>query len=518
LRSVIFERKDVAIAPYSGKQVTLTQPVDTYKFDSYVCALLKMAQLSRLIYCDAAILRAALISPEFAQASTMNNRPVNDLVTRLDAQYKKDRYTKSAAPNSIEGRPPQSYIGVYGKSSQTTVPFARYIATPSDVTFMFIKGSMLKCSIFRPDDVVLVFKGSSTVKNFKHDLYAGVKGYVDISTVFPEIPVMDGRTNGVPIGFLKPLKKAFHLVYASLAEYKPRRLFITGHSLGGAYATLAAFILGSKKPAGIESIHLVSFGAPTILGDGARNTFNAILDSGYMTLDRVVSHFSKYVDPISMVPSGFSHPGFQPLKTEFYPEMKTGRAYHIGKIKKVYTGQDGGFMGFGKEKAAYSVATKTHVPNKVMVPVTTRLWVTFPHADYMGMTFAGGQRLYGMKNPGFKNHTFIAEFSGAGLVFKYIDAKPGDVPLEDAKVGDPTLASVGENIGDPTSVQTNSNSESVDGENPVAVQKPVVNTMPPSVEVSKAVLAKPNVKRSIFAPFTIRKRRVGRKHTRKLRR
>jgi hypothetical protein len=61
----------------------------------------------------------------------------------------------------------------------------------------------------------------------------------------------------------------------------------------------------------------------------------------------------------------------------------------------------------------------------------------------MEMTYAGVQRLPGLKNPGFKNHTFIAEFSDAGLTFKYVDAKPGDMPVDDAQPGDPSFASVG---------------------------------------------------------------------------
>ena len=443
LRSVVFGKKDFAMTPYSGQQVTVVDQVDVFQWDAYLCVLLKMAQLARLCYCDAGIIRAALISPEFASTSPLTNKPVNDLITRLDAQYKKDRYTASTAPGSIEGRPPQSYIGVYGSSGTDTVPFARYISSPSDVTFMFVKGSKLRCSFFKPDDVVLVFKGSSTIKNYKHDLYAQAKGYTELSAAFPEIPANPNRINAMPRGFVAPLQKNFHHIKQGIAEFKPRRLFITGQSLGGAYATICAFVLSQMKPAGVESIHLVSFGSPTVFGDGARNTFNEALDSGYMTLDRGVSHFGKYLDPISHVPIGFSHPGFQPLKTELYPELKTGRAYHLSTLGKVFVKQQGGLLGIGKEKTAYEVATKTHMPNRLMVPVLTKLWSTFPHGEYMEMTYAGVQRLPGLKNPGFKNHTFIAEFSDAGLTFKYVDAKPGDMPVDDAQPGDPSFASVG---------------------------------------------------------------------------
>ena len=442
LRSIIFGKKDFAMTPYKGEQVTIVDQVDVYQYEAYLCVLLKMAQLARLCYCDAGIIRAALISPEFASLSPLTNKPLNELITRLDAQYKKDRYTATTVPGSIEGRPPQSYIGVYGSSGTDTVPFARYISSPSDVTFMFVSASKLKCSLFKPDDVVLIFKGSSTMKNYKHDLYAQAKGYTELSAAFPEIPKNPNRVNAMPRGFVAPLQKNFHLIKQGIAEFKPRRLFITGQSLGGAYATICAFILSQMKPAGVESIHLVSFGSPTVFGDGARNTFNEALDSGYMTLDRVVSHFGKYLDPISHVPLGFSHPGFQPLKTELYPELKTGRAYHIGTVRKVFVKQRGGLLGIGKEKGLYELATKTHIPNRLMVPVYTALWRGFPHGEYMDMTYAGVQRLPGLKNPGFKNHTFIADFSDAGLSFKYVDAKPGDMPVADAAPGDPSFASM----------------------------------------------------------------------------
>ena len=160
------------------------------------------------------------------------------------------------------------------------------------------------------------------------------------------------------------------------------------------------------------------------MADGARNTFNTILDSGYMTLDRVVSSFGKVLDIIPAIPVGFSHPGFQPLRTEFYPELKTGRAYNIDTIRKVYTG---GFLGIGTQKSLYEKATMTHVPTRMTIPTRTLAGRGFSHAEYFDMTFMGGFRLLGMKNPGFKNHTFIADLSDVGVDFKYVDSKPGEV-------------------------------------------------------------------------------------------
>ena len=416
------------MTPYQKTQVTLSQPVGSAKFDEYMWTLHTMAQMSRLVYSDAGIIREVLMSPEFGDD---NNPAVNNVITVLDKKYATQKRASSTYSGSIEGRPAQSYVIQEGKGTL----FARYISSPSDVTFMFLDKSKLKCPVFQEGDVVLVFKGSSTVKNFKHDIYSQVKIPKDISDIFP-VPKSGTTKNLVPPGFAEPLAKNWHLVMQGIADFKPRRLFITGHSLGGAYATMCAFVLGLAKQPGIESIHLVSFGCPTVMGDGARNTFNSILDSGYMTLDRIVSSFGKVLDIIPAIPVGFSHPGFQPLRTEMYPELKTGRAYNLDTIRKVYTG---GFLGIGEQKSLYEKATMSHVPTRMTIPTKTLAGRGFSHAEYFDMTFMGGFRLLGMKNPGFKNHTFIADLSDSGVDFKYVDSKPGDVPAEEPdsnEVGD----------------------------------------------------------------------------------
>jgi hypothetical protein len=438
LRSAVFGMKDVKMTAYKNSQVTLASPVDKAKFDEYMWVLHTMAQLARLIYSDAGIVREVLLSPQFGAD---NNTAVNDLITSLDKKYAVEKKTKSALPGSIEGRPPQSYVLQEGKGTE----FARYISSPSDVTFMFLDKSKLKAPFFQAGDVVLVFKGSSTAKNFKHDLYSQVKIPKDISDVFTNIPKTGDRKNLVPPGFIDPLLKNWSLILQGIKDFKAQRLFITGQSLGGAYATLTSFVLGLTKPAGVQQIHLVTFGSPTIAGDGARNTFNEILDSGYMTLDRVVSYGNKsqMADIIPSVPIGFSHPGFQPLRTELYPELKTGRAYNLDTIRKVFTG---GAFGIGKEKTAYEGMTITHMPNRMVIPAKDMRTQAFAHGEYFDMTYLGVLRLPGLKNPGFKDatggkHTFVAGFNDAGIDFKYVDSQDTTVS-EDPSVGDGDFTSL----------------------------------------------------------------------------
>jgi len=437
LRSVVFGKKDLPVVAGPGGQMILSEQVDQTAFDTYERVLKVMAQLSRMLYCDAGIIREVIMSPAFG---TADNVAVSDKITELDAKYNKLKRTPSAYPGSKDGRPMQSYIIT---PSQGTAPFlGQYVSSPSDLTYMFLTGAVLqsKFSFFQPTDLVLVFKGSSTLKNFKHDLYSQFTPS-DLSKIMPPGTAMStgaGKNNMVPSSFVKPLLKSWELLKQSLTKFNPTRLFITGQSLGAAYASVFTFIMAEIRAASfpsIQSIHAITFGSPTVVSDGARNTFNAHLDSGIVTLDRVTSFgvFSRLPDIIPSIPAGFSHPGFQPLRTEIYPEFKTGRAYTLKTVRKVY--QKGGLFGIGAEKSAYEVATKSHMPNKIVIGAKNKIIQAFPHGEYFDITYLGIFRLFGMKNPGLKAsdgayYTFVADLFADGIKFQYVPSAESVVAEE----------------------------------------------------------------------------------------
>lgn len=418
LRSVVFGKNELEVV--SGpKQMVLKEPVSAEQFSTYLNVLNVMGQLSRLAYCDSAILEEVIKSPVFGTT----NKAVNDLITLTDRKWAPKRKQAGQSP-----RPMLSYIGPL--STKTGAGIARYVSTPDDVTFLLLSGSHLtKNSFFQSGDVVLTFKGSSTVENFKHDLYSQ----------FTRAEISPGCF--VPGSFLKHLKDNLAVIKQSIADFKPTRLFITGHSLGGAYATLMAYLLlleGVGYP-----IHLVTFGSPATMADAARNQFNQFLDSGKATLDRVTSaYLGKVADVIPSIPAGFSHPGFQPLRTEFYPESRTGRAYNIDTIKKVY---QGGAIWSGPEKKKYEALTMTHMPNKVGVSSS----IPFAHAGYLDMTYLGALRLPGMKNPGYPGNTFVADIYDDGMRTSYVKSAVQEAspePTTEAtldKVGAPPASSEG---------------------------------------------------------------------------
>ena len=327
------------------------------KFKRYEHVLYVMAQLSRIVYCDSGIMWHVI-----EKSLGMSNDIVNKVITAYDWKFLSEkRKVVSSQPGDGAGRPAESYSLVPSKGG---AKYGTYISTSDDVTCLMIAASKIRAnpnSIFLPTDVIVSFKGSSTMDNFKHDIMSQFTS-ADIQKLVDPIGVkISGTANTVTGAFVVPLVKAWNALMKGLeAQQVGGRLFITGHSLGGAYASLFAFILAEGKVTGslpimakITSIHLISFGAPCILGENARNTFNAHLDSGLITLDRVVSQkiaarsaatqllVGGIVGPndvIPTIPAGFVHPGYRPLNNplkNFQPEAK-GRPYSIDYVRKFY--------------------------------------------------------------------------------------------------------------------------------------------------------------------------------------
>ena len=147
-------------------------------------------------------------------------------------------------------------------------------------------------------------------------------------------------------GFIDILKESIPELCQKIDELKSQkfaRVIITGHSLGGALASLFGYYLKKYKPDLINvPIHVVTFGACCVFDAPGRNEFNEFLNisDSVFTLDRVTTNF----DPVIILPVDLDHPGYTLLRDEIKAFTNTGRTNEIREIRKMLgltSGYDG---------------------------------------------------------------------------------------------------------------------------------------------------------------------------------
>jgi len=326
------------------------------KFKRYEYVLYVCAQLVRIVYHDTGIIWKTIEA-----CFGLSNDIVSNVVNVYNKKYEHLRTIPIESQNGNgSGLPMESFS--IKKASPSDKKYGTYISTPGDLTCLFLSAHKLKenpNSIFKKNDLFIVFKGSSTVKNFKDDFLSQFT-VTNLSTAVAPIgiKVPEGKLR-VPKSFIQPIIKGWSALEKALEEHVTDgcRIFLSGHSLGGAFCSLFGFLLAEGKVSGtiptmarVKSIHIISYGAPTILGDKARNRFNEHLDSGILTLDRVVNQrvpanitakqvvlggFMGPNDIVPLIPIGFSHPGFRPLISERHAD-RDGRPFSIDHIRTLY--------------------------------------------------------------------------------------------------------------------------------------------------------------------------------------
>jgi hypothetical protein len=205
-------------------------------------------------------------------------------------------------------------------------------------------------------------KGSDVFK----DELAAAEQYRNMASINPF---------GAHAGFVRNLENVMPKICSILqtqflADGSVDQVIVTGHSLGGANASLCAMILAGFKRAGLikPSLHCITYGAPKCLMSYTRNVFNSFLLDGTMTYDRVAARMKNslqfasqlalatgvatapFVTPgvniIPTIPPNFEHPGFSILNTEVKTQSTTGRSKNITDIREMFGGikNDAGFL------------------------------------------------------------------------------------------------------------------------------------------------------------------------------
>ena len=152
-------------------------------------------------------------------------------------------------------------------------------------------------------------------------------------------------------GFVTGIESLFSKIVDAVLEltktYNAKNIYVTGHSLGGAFASLFAMGLAQYRATvdnSLPVIQCVTFGAPKLFSDRARNVFNGLLENGNLQFARVVNR-PRYADltgatfdVVPLVPGTAGHAGFMPLKTEIKTQSRTGRTKHVREIREMFAG------------------------------------------------------------------------------------------------------------------------------------------------------------------------------------
>lgn len=302
---------------YDTTQKQLSKLMPLKKFYQYEKKLCQLSALSRLAYSPTMVFLEGV--------KNINNPPelMNDIITVLESQFKRHLSFQDTFINPLTEKPEYESLIRHAKAIGEFFP-------------------KTGCHIVEIDGALyVVFKGSSSMKDFKNDL--NVLNTQQLNSI-PGLSNLEGEVHK---GFYDHMKEELPDIIKSTYTYgkNVKEIYITGHSLGGAMATLFSLIMANNvKELGSKPLHCVTFGAPMMFNNKARNAYNSFLLSGTLTFDRITNSD----DPITSLPPStvtgeeFNHPGFKLLKTEFFPTKKTGRADGIGDIRKIYTGKDEG--------------------------------------------------------------------------------------------------------------------------------------------------------------------------------
>jgi hypothetical protein len=360
------ERRMAPLGAYNGRTVANPKPELVGRYEA---ALTQASYMSRLAYEKNSI--------KLGGIQLLNTNPIifNTGLSLIKTNIKNIKKAGNAPVVS-----PMKFIGPgsviykrlgYGQGSME-----------APCHFQLLDYTNYECGCPYPGERVLyiTFRGTASLKSALTDLKVGAGrldkllklaelGGVSASAVFAEAGV-DFNEKGFQAhaGFVSNVALIMPEICAELKSYLTNsfetdapihRILITGHSLGGAKASLLALVLAGFKRANIPllqptSIHCISFGAPKVFLDYSRNVFNDLLIDGYLTLDRVANRadntlsfitssalgiFGQSIDAIPQYPPGpYVHPGFMVLKTETRTQTTSGRSRNITDIREMFGG------------------------------------------------------------------------------------------------------------------------------------------------------------------------------------
>lgn len=375
------------------------------------------AEASRLAYCDVGIMKHAMF-----KAFGLSPDILNKVITHYDWKYLYER--RNVSTRGTNFTPPPSYqLEQCADFTNEDKPIsARYISSPTDTTCVIINPSVLKPnknSIITESDCIIVFKGSSSLRNWEKNLRSVFAG--DLSEVIRSIIPNCPPGIKVATSFVTPIVEIFNEILEAIKKVSPnaKRLFVFGHSKGGAEAELAGTMLSlcmkTLLPL-VEQVHVVSYGSPKIVDASSKDTFNQnflIKNQGNFTLTRIESVGSLVGDNVTDLPPTMVHPGWG-NKTNTLDEIRQ----KFGGVSITDNKRNPATWPFNEDLTLWDLTNifklgaevtkvlgekpieeKKGGERSTYLRVRGSKFTPYPHFEYFGMFFAGSQRSIGMGNP-----------------------------------------------------------------------------------------------------------------------
>jgi hypothetical protein len=158
----------------------------------------------------------------------------------------------------------ESALLAYSPPKQALRIFQRFRPTPTRIAFVQSAQRDVECyMLLIPASVIAVFRGSEVLRpdrwrstrDAREDFASVLLDWTGNAKV-PLVPVRPRSTRNVHLGFLASFESIWPALRPRLEAFGARRFWFTGHSLGGAMATLAADRFGRGT--------LVTFGSPRV--------------------------------------------------------------------------------------------------------------------------------------------------------------------------------------------------------------------------------------------------------------
>ncbi|NEW07574.1 lipase family protein [Paenibacillus sp. SYP-B3998] len=196
----------------------------------------------------------------------------------------------------------QTYTQFENESGTFVVPRTYEIASTFKAASFAGKEEYFGYMLESKDTIVIAFRGSNTRSDWISDVIARQNKF----------PYM--RDSGlVHRGFLSIYKSARKKIISTLSKLSPqKKLFVTGHSLGGALATLCAVDIVANTP--FESPCVYTFASPRV--------GNAVFAK---TFDRQIATRHRIYNVNDLVPQ---------LPPVIYRSPKTDQNYYYVHVKK----------------------------------------------------------------------------------------------------------------------------------------------------------------------------------------